>query len=269
MPDSISSCGVLNAPPARITSRAREPCRRSPGAALGARVRRRRAARLSGTRRRSRGSHRRTAPASPARSARSCRRSGWPLATSSSRSRAPDPLVVPRRQRRVAQPDRSSRDDAPVVRIELALEARAPAASVTAELGCAARLRTDSRIAVAQIVVARRPRRRRLLGRQPAADQPWRLGLRADRAARRARRRGARQSSRRSKYVAHVLGAPRRIAGEVRELIPVGVVRVDEDHARCARCSRRACRRADTARRRSLSGDARTWDRAAAASSSL
>ena len=29
---------------------------------------------------------------------------------------------------------------------------------------------------------------------------------------------------------AHVLGAPRRIAGEIRELVPVRVVRVDEDH---------------------------------------
>ena len=29
---------------------------------------------------------------------------------------------------------------------------------------------------------------------------------------------------------AHVLGAPRRIAGQVGELVPVGVVRIDEDH---------------------------------------
>src|SRR6185436_7107954 len=29
---------------------------------------------------------------------------------------------------------------------------------------------------------------------------------------------------------AHVLGAPARIAGQIRKLIPVGIVRVDQDH---------------------------------------
>ena len=257
MPDSISSCGVLNAPPARITSRWRERLRASsPAAALG-----------RGCAPYSRSPFWYSTPMARFVSSNSTRvasafssifsRSGCCFAHVEQALARADALVVVGRQRRVAQRrSASSRHDAPVVGIEQR---------------CRAGRRSHRRAELAfkrvpaptRAMRLRRSRsRERVARRSPsrsAASRPSHGGWDSGRDGCSSRSAGrCRQFSSRSKYVAHRLGAPRRIAGQIGDLVPVASCADRRGSSRCARCSRRACRRADSstpspARRRQLS----------------
>ena len=230
MPDSISSCGVLNAPPARITSRAANTWRVLPAAGARPRMRRRTAARRSRYStpiarfavveqhpRRERVQLDLAADRDALRPRRARARARRPAdgpsssaACSAGRSRRP--------RRRASRWDRAGCRDA-----------RADRRRSRRPRGCCSTARADSRIVLPQIAVLEDAASGRgLLGLQPA-----RPAVAARVVAEPARARSSArcsQRSMRSKYVAHVLGAPRRVAGEIGELVPVGVVRVDEDH---------------------------------------
>ena len=134
-----------------------------------------------------------------------------------------EPPVVLRRQRRIARADLVLRDDVPVVRIAETLEARQRRHADFLE-GVAERARDHP----PDLVVANRFVRRRLFRRQPAGIA----------VAARVEAEPAPEPLERTMAAildpfevrAHVVGAPRRVAGQIGELIPVGVGRIDEDH---------------------------------------
>src|SRR4029453_1501477 len=134
----------------------------------------------------------------------------------------PHPLMVTGGQRRVADADLAIAHDAPVVRVGLAFDAR-----LRRPAGFFQRLARRLDDQRAEIAIANRFFGGRFLDVQPAAPAV-----------------AARIPSETTpeifqtpqlevlellKALAHLVGAPRRVAGQIRDLIPVAVVRVDED----------------------------------------
>ena len=175
MPDSISSCGVLNAPPARMTSRRADAIRVSAGRRAGAGMRgvqplaflildADRAVAI--VEQHARGER---VQLDPQPVGILSRHREQPLARA-------DALVVVGRQRRVARADLVAFDDAPVVRIEQRLEPRQRRrAELLQRVGRPTRAMTlricPSAIASSAAAFS--------VGSQP--DQPWRLGSMPDR----------------------------------------------------------------------------------------
>ena len=157
MPDSISSCGVLKAPPQRITSRRARTSRRSPGASLGCGMRAVEplalqvldaARRAVGVEQHARG-QRVELDVQPVADARAAT-SQQPLARA-------DAAVAARRQRRVAQALEAAAAPAAARsgrRRRAASAARSPAASA----GCATKARGRAATTVAPARRRRAPR---------------------------------------------------------------------------------------------------------------
>ena len=195
MPESIRSCGVLNAPPHRITSRAANARRTVPGPALPARG----SAPYSRSPLRYSTPIARFASSNSTRVASACsstlRRSGTRRLTSSTRSRAPTrrcSFVVSGVYR---SPIASSETTRQSFGSSLLSRRARRSASVTATSGSRSAARADSRIAV-----------RRSSSRNAASltaisvcshpDQPWRLGLWPTRLAARSTSRCSQRSMR-------------------------------------------------------------------------
>ncbi len=143
--------------------------------------------------------------------------------------------VLLRRQRRVSQSDRVVRDDAPIVRIELALETRVPIRVGDGHLGIAQGRAGRLHDRRSKILVSKCGVGYRGLGLQPSrppvaarvvahmAGGPLDVAVLAAFDA--------------LEVVAHVLGAPRGVTGEIRKLVPVGVVGAHENQRVVRRAS--------------------------------
>ena len=268
MPESISSCGVLNAPPARMTSRARmTPAAARPAASLGVGVRAVEPLRPSDTRRRRRGCARRTARASPARRARCAAGPDSGAATSSRRSRVPIAPVVAGGQRRVA-------DAVGVVGGPRRRSFGSPALRGTSASRCSGRpLSANAASPAASDAVAQLPvAERRPAGiafsvcSQPSPAMPGRID--AELGQQRAAPGGGGSSRAAGSSAACCRRDQDGSPVQRGDVVPVGVVRVDQDHrvVRGAAAERAGARiEHAVAGRPSLLG---IWDRAAAVASS-
>ena len=137
------------------------------------------------------------------------------------------PAVIPRRQRRVPQPDRIVGNDTPVVRIELALEARAPVRIGEGHVRAAQRGPGRLQDGGPQIIVLDGGAGYRDFRLQP--PRPAMAARVVTHSARHAFVGAVLAAFKLLEVLAHVLGAPRLVPGEVGQLVPVRVVRAHED----------------------------------------
>ena len=226
IPESINSCGVLNAPPQSMTSPMALACRFSPAASLGLACARYKRSPLRYSTPLARLSRSRTTRVTSA-SHSMCNLSGNFLATLNTRSRLPIrtwPRVVSGTRRSPAALAVTCRQSLGSARVLKKPRSRLRRLPICAEASTANSSRTFRQVAVAE-----RFHRHRQLGGQPTVKAMARR-VKAGELGDPAFERTVLAVFDALEVAAHIVRPPGGVAGQLRDIVPVRVMRINKDH---------------------------------------